>query len=458
MAEQLTTYASHFFEWGFLSADLTFALCAVTLLGHFDRHPRTVLARLLDVVAILAADFAVNCALYLVTGVQRSSMAVFAVLLACYALLQKDVRTTDKVVRWATLMASFVLLIGIVGVLAVALGLSYDNPLRWLLPNIGSCVALFAVSLFLRRFSVSRFRYIPGRYANLVVVVCVIAAVTGLYLMAKGLPDEAMMTGLTTAEMDARMLPAARVNLLVDLGLLALVLISYRMFYLLSVEHEQRAERLVTKRTASDNAEMIEVTKSVYEQMREVRHETKNHVAYMRTLLEEGQYDRLREYFSAFTEHASALTSYVQSGNATVDAVVNAKIALASSQGVSVKTMLAVPEQLGFAEEDLYAIIANLMDNAIEGAVASEAEDKVVKLSIRPEGGYYFIVVQNPCSHRSDARGSLSRLKTTKADKEVHGYGTKVISRIARRGNGTARYEVADDVFTVTVMLAQEVA
>ena len=458
MREQLTTFAQRFFSWGFYSADLTFMLCAVVLLGHFSkRRPITLARRLVDLAALLVIEAAAVLGLYLLTG-SANSMPVLLLLLVAYALRQQEIRTTDKIVRCATYFASFILLIGITGTFAVAFGLTQDNPLRWFLPNVGSFVVLLVIVLFIRSFSVSRFRYIPRDYAYLVVVVCVIAAVTGWFLMTHNMPDERTLVDLTTAERDAATQGAARTNLLVNVGSLALVLISYRMFYLLSVEHEQRAESLVTKRTESDNAEMIGVTKSVYEQMREVRHETKNHVAYMQSLLDAGEYDKLREFFGSFKEQTASLLAYVQSGNATIDAVVNAKIALANSQGIEVKTMLAVPEDLGFPEEDLYVLIANLMDNAIEGASASDVDEKVIRLYIRPEGGYYVVTVQNPCLPRKDGGGPLTRLKTSKADKDVHGYGTKVISKIAQRHNGGARYQVKDNVFTVNVMLAQEVA
>ena len=458
MTEQIVSFAERFFSWGFYSADLTFLICTVVLLGHFDaKKPMTFVHRVLDLVVLLVIEAALALAKYLITG-GTSSLPVLAVMLAGYAFLQKRIRTTDKIARCTTFFSSFILLIGITGTLAVALGLSQDNPLRWLMPNIGSFAILLVITLFLKRFSVSAFRYIPRSYAFLVVAICLIAAVTGWFLMTHNMPDESTLGELTTAERDMATQGPARVNLFVNIGSLVLVLISYRMFYLLSVEHEQRAERLVTKRTESDNAEMIGVTKSVYEQMREVRHETKNHVAYMQSLLDAGDYDKLREFFCSFKEQTAALLAYVQSGNATVDAVVNAKIALANSQGIEVKTMLAVPDELGFPEEELYVLIANLMDNAIEGTVASGADSKVIKLSIRPEGGYYFIMVQNPCKARKDASGPLSKLKTTKADKDVHGYGTRVISRIAQAHRGDARYQIENNMFTVNVMLAQEVA
>lgn len=455
MEEQLATFASRFFDWGFYSADLTFIFCTVALLGRFDKRPRTLAFRFLDLAALLVIEALLCLVKYLVTG-DLDSIPMLFTTLAGYALFQKRIRTTDKIVRCATFLAAFILLIGITGILAPALGFLRDIPYGSALPNIVSFAALLSVALFLQRFSISGFRYVPRSYANLVVSICLIASIAGWsFIQFNAAHHLANIEPQSASEVERVVLDMSSVNLAVDVGFLALVLISYRMFYLLSAEHDQRAERLVTKRSADDNAEMISITKSVYESIREIRHETRNRTAYMEALAESGDWERLSEYISSFMEQASGLLNYVQSGNSTVDAVVNAKIALANSQGIEVKTMLAVPQELGFAEEDLYALIANLMDNAIEGAVASNAIEKVIKLSIRPEGGYYIVTVQNPCAEHKDASGSLSRLRTTKTDKEAHGYGTKVISRIARRCNGTARYQIKGNVFTANVMLAQ---
>lgn len=456
MGEIFQQFAGQFFDLGFYSMDLTFVFCTVALLGAFDKSARTLACRLRDFAVLLAVEGALCFIKYLLTS-NSGSLPVFALILCGYALRQQDIRTTDKIVRCTTFMAALILLIGITGVLAPALTFLRSIPYGSVLPNVFSFAVLLGIAVFLRRYSVSRFPFVPRDYANLLVGICIISSVAGwCFIRFNGTQELTTLSSETAETASAIYRDISAVNLVVDAGFLVLLLISYRMFYLLSKEHERRGANLVIRRQASDNVETIDVTRTVYEQMRDVRHETRNRVAYMQALLKAKDYQRLEEYFGSFQQETEGFLTYVQSGNATIDAVVNAKIALAKSKGIEVKTMLAVPQQLSFREEDLYSVVANLMDNAIEGVEVSGTQDKWIKLSIRPEGGYYVVTVQNPCAHREDATGSLSRLKTTKVDKEVHGYGTRLVSRIARRHKGTARYQVSDDVFTVNVMLAQE--
>ncbi len=455
MGELASEFASQFFDPRFFVSDLTFACCAVVLLGSFRKKPRTVALRLADFCAIVAADTLVCFAVFAATGA-TGSMFVFAVLLAAYAALQDRLRTTDKVARCVTFFTAEVSLTNFTGTIAEVFPTLREVTVASWIPNVLSFVALMAVAYFLKRHATSRFRYVPNSYVYLLVGTCLVAIVVCALFIRVESTYQPQLIALGDMEEYSRVTWSVyAVNLVADAALFALLLGSYWMFYVLSSEHDRRADHLVRQRNADSNAEMIEVTRSVYESIREVRHETKNNMAYMRALVDAEDWERVAEFIRSYSEATTAVVNYVQSGNAVIDAAINAKVALANAQGVSVRTMLAAPQDLAFEDEDIYALVANLMDNAIEGALCSGAGEKVVKFSIRPEGGYYFFNTQNPCATGADRGGSLTRLRTTKDDADSHGYGTRVISRIARQYRGMARYQVVNDTFMVNVMLAE---
>lgn len=47
-------------------------------------------------------------------------------------------------------------------------------------------------------------------------------------------------------------------------------------------------------------------------------------------------------------------------------------------------------------------------------------------------------------------------LKTTKSDKDAHGYGSKVVKSIIKRYNGQVEYSTEDGFFTVSALLFEE--
>lgn len=456
MSPLVASFAQALFQPHYYLTDVVFAVSTVIMLGSFERRARTVAMRLADVVMLLAFEAAILFAQYAATGSTASIYALLAVVVL-YAALQRGLRNSDRLVRTLTLYSCFVLTTGITGIMSPALGNFRGISFGGWIPNVTSAAMMVGVALFVRRFSVSRFRYIPSRFAYLAGLVDVVAAVTGLLFMNFMRDYQVATRDVATNRLVGMMAhDISAVNLVVDGALLVLMLMSYAMFYLLSREHESRTELLVRRRAESDNAEMIGVTKSVYESMREMRHEMRNTQAYMGALIDSGNYDELRRYFATYRSESAALLRYVQTGNGAIDAVVNAKIALARSEGIELKTMLAVPERLPFADDELYTVIANLLDNAIEGTVASGSQERVIEFVVRPEAGYYILSTKNPCASLRRREGSFEALRTTKSDKEVHGYVTRVVAKIARRYNGSTRFSVHDGVFEATVMLARE--
>ena len=116
---------------------------------------------------------------------------------------------------------------------------------------------------------------------------------------------------------------------------------------------------------------------------------------------------------------------------------------------------LVVPPVLPFADEDICAIVANLVDNAAEECrrlLADGAEKAKLRLEIYPHQSYLYI----KCMNSTDRTSLIKRkggLITTKADASLHGYGTKIVSRLAEKYNGAADYSLAEGQFIAQVML-----
>lgn len=66
---------------------------------------------------------------------------------------------------------------------------------------------------------------------------------------------------------------------------------------------------------------------------------------------------------------------------------------------------------------------------------------------------YLFIHIENPFEPSASGERRLT-LKTTKSDQAAHGYGTKIIRRIAEKYNGCVEYHIQGDIFVSDVMLA----
>lgn len=442
---------------GTLGTDALFAVCCVILLGRFELRPRVLLARAAEAVAL----FIVQCSLDVVCSCLGISdypsptlVALFAAL-GGYALLQVRLTLVDRVARAATFMAIFALVVVITRTIMPATGGLRDLWFGYSIPSLFSYISMLISAFFIRYFSVEEYLYVPWKYLVLLVAIDLLGAMAGWSFVelhnTYDFLDNVQTSGSFLVGLSRSV---SQVNIVVCASFVALVILAYFMFRVLAQEHDRRAEALVSKRSDTDNASVASATKSMYDSMREMRHEIKNHDAYMLSLLDAGDYGALREFLTTYAVSHEGVTHYVSSGNHAVDAVVNAKVALARSRGLEIKTMLAVPDELPYAEDDVFCLLANLLDNAIEGAAAAGAS-RAIQLKVMPEAGYFFFSVTNPCDPSKVRRGRNGSLLTTKKDPEVHGYGTKAVRHIAEKYHGSASFRVQGDVFVASVMLAR---
>ncbi len=445
---------------GTFITDILFAICSVILFGDLRREVRSACLCVLEALLVYALVNSLWLAFVFAFGLGASSvpsMPALSLGLAIYALAQTRLGISDRVIRYCTFMSSFLITVSMTGIFMPAVPALARLSWGMAVPSMFSYVAMLVFAVVLRHFSIGRFSFVPQHYVLLILLVDAlgVAIAYSFIFYTKSFKDVA--TYSYAANVLGRFEQSVSfVNLIVDLSFLLLMLVAYIMFYVLAKEHDERSELLVTKKSEIDAANQMRVTQSLYDSLREVRHELKNHDAYMSALLEDENYDLMRRYFAEYRRQNAGLLNYVSTGNRRVDAVVNAKVAIARDQGIEIKTMLAVPPELPFEEADVFRLLANLLDNAIEGAQRAEGAGKVVTLKVAPRAGYWFFFVSNPCDPAHVRRNRAGRLLTSKKDREIHGFGTKVISEIAEKYHGTASFSVVGNMFEAKVMLLRD--
>ena len=89
----------------------------------------------------------------------------------------------------------------------------------------------------------------------------------------------------------------------------------------------------------------------------------------------------------------------------------------------------------------------------MEAASQAGVAEPTVNISIIPRQEYLFIRVTNPVDKTLPEKRRMP-LETTKTNHtELHGYGTRIIRRIAESYNGSVKYSMSGGIFTTDVML-----
>ena len=101
---------------------------------------------------------------------------------------------------------------------------------------------------------------------------------------------------------------------------------------------------------------------------------------------------------------------------------------------------------------DLYIMLGNAFDNALECVSAlQETDKKFMSVNIRRKGNLALVCLRNYCDHALTFSDGLPI--TTNAEKSEHGYGMKSIREIAEKYNGTVSAGVESDIFTLNIMI-----
>ena len=237
--------------------------------------------------------------------------------------------------------------------------------------------------------------------------------------------------------------------------LLLMVIVAIHAMHTMCAEQSEIISLQAERQRLLAEQESLMMMESTLEDLRCMRHDLKNQYVYMQILLKEKRYGELDQYFRQVAENLPPQLNYVDCGNRSMNTILNMEISKAKAQHIEVTHQLVVPPVLPFPEDDLCAIVANLMDNAIEGCKRLTPEEGTapsIHLGIYPQKSYLLILCRNATNLQTIERRGWG-LRTTKGDEKLHGYGTRIVSKTAEKYNGCAEYTLEDGCFVAKVML-----
>ncbi|WP_295579813.1 sensor histidine kinase [uncultured Oscillibacter sp.] len=230
------------------------------------------------------------------------------------------------------------------------------------------------------------------------------------------------------------------------LAVLPFVLLT-SLVLLAAIEVLQNHERL---ERASQLADMREVyyqgLRREERQVRQLRHDLRNHLTAVRGLLARGETDRALEYLDGMAGSPALGGGRRLCENDAANAVLAAKAEDLAREGAVADFAVSLPRELAVADADLCALLGNALDNALEAV--RQAADKRVVLRCRADKGLFMLRVENAL-----AGPVAPDLATTKTDRTAHGFGLPGMREIAGRYGGTLEAGPRNGRFEVVVCL-----
>lgn len=188
------------------------------------------------------------------------------------------------------------------------------------------------------------------------------------------------------------------------------------------------------------------------EQLREFRHDYKNHMMVVTALLNSGRTEEAADYLEKVKVSSGIAGRQFSTGSFIADAILNNKNSLAEEFAIHLSFDGKIPDQ-GIENSDLCTVIANLLDNAIESTKRYDG-NRYVKIGSSVRNGYLAMSVVNPVSAKVPIKNN--RIKTTKSDTRNHGIGLRNVERTAEKYHGQFLLSCDENEFSADVSLKLE--
>ena len=170
----------------------------------------------------------------------------------------------------------------------------------------------------------------------------------------------------------------------------------------------------------------------------------------LKSLLEGFQGGISQEQVDKLKAKVGEYDAFVDTGNHVLDIVLAEKRALCQSRGIELTAYLD-GSALSFLEElELYALIGNTLNNAIDAVSKLPEEKRFILLTISAEEGMVTIHGENPYAGEVVMEDALP---VSQRDERYHGFGMKSMERIVEKYDGTITTTPRDGMFYLDMIL-----
>ncbi len=237
------------------------------------------------------------------------------------------------------------------------------------------------------------------------------------------------------------------------IGVFAVIVINIITFYFV-IDLEKKAvsemENAKLKLQIEYNEQYIENADTEFNLIKKMRHDSKAVYQILGDYINNGEYDKAKEYLKRLTDIADDRIIFVNTDNVFANSIINAKLTMAKNFGIHA-TCVTVDSFDGIDDMDLCRLLSNMLDNAITATSQTTATEKKLTLTISNEIGTYTFLVCNTID--KSVLKDNPELLSTKGNKETSGLGTKIIRDIAERYNGSCDFYERENKFCCVVML-----
>ena len=180
-----------------------------------------------------------------------------------------------------------------------------------------------------------------------------------------------------------------------------------------------------------------------YDQLRVQQEETHALWHDLSKYLRAAQADSGNSALTEAQEMLDAISGVVDVNNRIVSVILNEYVQIAKNSDISMEMDVQVPTELFVTAADLYVLIGNTLDNAIEACTELPAEQRKIELKLKKHNDILFYEVRNPYAEKH-----LHRMRGN-----YHGFGLKNVQKCVEKYHGKLDVTKENGYFRVAAHL-----
>lgn len=238
-------------------------------------------------------------------------------------------------------------------------------------------------------------------------------------------------------------------SILSILGILMTNSLVYVLYVNMQKDHAKQLEYSILQQAFKSQEKSVEETKILYQSVRSIRHDLKQHFQVALTMLHSGKINEAVDYMEKYNDTVlDGISNKVFCDNDVVNYIINSKSKICSDRHIKIYIYIAneIPE---FSDLDLCVLLGNALDNAIEG-VSGEGNNEIY-LELRNVDNFFMISVKNTIIN--SVLEDNPNLISTKNEKEVHGLGILSMKEVVQKYNGSIEFYESDNKFCCDMLL-----
>jgi two-component system sensor histidine kinase AgrC len=207
-----------------------------------------------------------------------------------------------------------------------------------------------------------------------------------------------------------------------------MVLIIYLLFNCISKQYFENISLLMEKQVEQQVEHYKKINK-LTDDLREFRHDYKNHMICLQSLLNNKQYDEALSYVKSITNQEILDSNKFFSVNQIADAILTDKNELAQKNNCKIIFDGSVSDEISVS--NLCTILSNALDNSIEACSKIDSDEtQIIDVKCVASELIQIIRISNPNLDNNAVT------ETSKADRKNHGFGLSNIRRTVERMDG----------------------